>query len=49
MSQPQKPSVLEGIRVLDFGQYVAAPVLTRMMSDMGAEIIKKDRTRSNRG
>ena len=35
-----KPSILEGVRVLDFGQYIAAPVLTRMMSDMGAEIIK---------
>ena len=40
MSQPEKPSILEGIRVLDFGQYIAAPVVTRMMSDMGAEIIK---------
>lgn len=40
MSQTEKPSILEGIRVLDFGQYIAAPVVTRMMSDMGAEIIK---------
>jgi len=35
-----KPSVLSGVRVLDFGHYIAAPILTRMMSDMGAEIIK---------
>lgn len=40
MSQPATPSVLEGVCVLDFGQYIAAPVLTRMMADMGAEIIK---------
>ena len=40
MSHSDKPSVLEGVRVLDFGQYIAAPVVTRMMADMGAEIIK---------
>jgi crotonobetainyl-CoA:carnitine CoA-transferase CaiB-like acyl-CoA transferase len=32
--------VLSGVRVLDFGHYIAAPILTRMMSDLGAEIIK---------
>lgn len=40
MTLPTKPSVLSGVRVLDFGHYIAAPILTRMMSDMGAEIIK---------
>lgn len=40
MTTKEKPSVLSGIRVLDFGHYIAAPILTRMMSDMGAEIIK---------
>ena len=40
MPHSDKPSVLEGVRVLDFGQYIAAPVVTRMMADMGAEIIK---------
>jgi len=35
-----KSSILAGIRVLDFGHYIAAPILTRMMADMGAEIIK---------
>jgi len=35
-----KSSILAGVRVLDFGHYIAAPILTRMMADMGAEIIK---------
>jgi crotonobetainyl-CoA:carnitine CoA-transferase CaiB-like acyl-CoA transferase len=40
MTSLAKPSILSGVRVLDFGHYIAAPILTRMMSDMGAEIIK---------
>ena len=40
MTSINKPSVLSGVRVLDFGHYIAAPILTRMMSDLGAEIIK---------
>ena len=40
MTQADKPSILAGVRVLDFGHYIAAPILTRMMADMGAEIIK---------
>ncbi len=40
MTSSHKPSILSGVRVLDFGHYIAAPILTRMMADMGAEIIK---------
>ena len=40
MASSSQPSVLSGVRVLDFGHYIAAPILTRMMSDLGAEIIK---------
>ena len=32
--------ILSGIRVLDFTQYLAGPVVTRLMAEMGAEIIK---------
>ncbi len=32
--------ILKGIRVLDFTQYLAGPTVTRLMAEMGAEIIK---------
>ncbi|MBM3489934.1 MAG: CoA transferase [Alphaproteobacteria bacterium] len=31
---------LEGVRVLDFTQYIAGPAATRQMAEMGAEVIK---------
>jgi len=34
------PMMLEGIRVLDFTQYVAGSGVTRLMAELGAEIIK---------
>ena len=33
-------TILKGIRVIDFTQYLAGPVVTRLMAEMGAEIIK---------
>ena len=33
---------LEGLRVVDFGQYLAAPLTTMMLADHGAEVIRVD-------
>ena len=46
MTSSAKPSILSGVRVLDFGHYIAAPILTRMIADMGAEISKIELTRN---
>lgn len=35
-----RPRMLSGIKVLDFTQYLAGPTVTRLMAEMGAEIIK---------
>jgi crotonobetainyl-CoA:carnitine CoA-transferase CaiB-like acyl-CoA transferase len=31
---------LEGVRVVEFGHYIAAPAATQVLSDLGAEVIK---------
>ncbi len=36
----EKHRILEGIRVIDMTQYLAGPTVTRMMAEMGADIIK---------
>jgi crotonobetainyl-CoA:carnitine CoA-transferase CaiB-like acyl-CoA transferase len=34
--------VLDGIRVIDFGQYLAGPLVAMMLGDFGAEVIRVD-------
>lgn len=40
MKRETRPHILSGYTVLDFTQYIAGPTATRMMAEMGAEIIK---------
>ncbi|MGH8664193.1 MAG: CoA transferase, partial [Burkholderiales bacterium] len=36
------PSALEGIRVVDFGQYIAGPMAAMLLGDQGADVIRVD-------
>jgi crotonobetainyl-CoA:carnitine CoA-transferase CaiB-like acyl-CoA transferase len=36
------PGALEGIRVIDFGQYIAGPLAAVMLADQGADVIHVD-------
>lgn len=35
-----KPGVLEGVRVLDFGRYIAGPYCAALLAEYGAEVIR---------
>lgn len=37
------PKVLEGIKVLDFGRYIAGPFCAALLADFGADVIRVDR------
>jgi crotonobetainyl-CoA:carnitine CoA-transferase CaiB-like acyl-CoA transferase len=36
------PGALEGIRVIDFGQYIAGPLAAQLLGDQGADVIRVD-------
>ena len=36
------PGALDGVRVIDFGQYIAGPLLGMMLADHGADVIRVD-------
>ena len=46
---------LEGVRVIDIGQYIAGPLAAMLLADQGADVIRVDppggprRTRSGTG
>lgn len=36
-------AILEGVRILDFGRYIAGPFCAAMLADLGAEVIRVER------
>ena len=43
------PLPLAGIRVIDFGRFIAGPYCAMLLADMGADVIRVDRRQGIRG
>ena len=39
--------VLDGIRVLDFGRYIAGPFCAALLADLGADVIRVEKVRGS--
>jgi crotonobetainyl-CoA:carnitine CoA-transferase CaiB-like acyl-CoA transferase len=43
MAHDDAPAVLAGIRVIDFGRYIAGPFCAALLGDLGADVIRVER------
>ena len=41
------PGVLDGVRVLDFGRYIAGPFCAALLADLGADVIRVEKVRGS--